>query len=184
MAFLSFRKIFEKGGGLPDAFLNGGESFVCGMDEVGRGPWAGPLLACAFMMPKAMKLGGLKDSKQLSAEKREKFYRVLVLKGWHGLGAATVEEIDSVGLTGAMKLAYMRALENLLTMNGGVKPAYLLIDGRDKMDLGYPSKSIIKGDERVRHIACASIIAKVERDRIMKEMAKKFPQYGFDLHKG
>ena len=91
MAFLSFRKIFEKGGGLPDAFLNGGESFVCGMDEVGRGPWAGPLLACAFMMPKAMKLGGLKDSKQLSAEKREKFYRVLVLKGWHGLGAATVE---------------------------------------------------------------------------------------------
>lgn len=155
---------------------------VCGIDEVGRGPWAGPIVACALMFTAELKTPGLKDSKHLKQPQREDFYKLFEAKAAFGIGKAEVDEVDSLGLLKANNLAFTRALEEL--KNKGHVPQFILVDGRDRMSLPHPWKTLIKGDEKVKIIACASIMAKVVRDRIMDDLAKKFPEYGFESHKG
>ena len=157
---------------------------ICGLDEVGRGPWAGPLVACALILNKDIRFKGLKDSKKMPAPSREKIFKVLQKKAFYGLGVVSVEEVDSLGITKANNLAFNRALHDLTTKKGSIKPEYLVIDGRDRLDLPYPHKTIIKGDEKVKIIACASIVAKVTRDGMMRNLAVRWPQYGFERHKG
>lgn len=171
MAFLSLKKIVPA--------QHSDLMQICGLDEVGRGSWAGPLVACALMFKKNVTIKGLKDSKQLTASRREEVFKILEKYTVFGIGMAEADEIDRLGMIKANNLAFARALENL-----SMKPAYLLIDGRDKLLFQYPFKTIIKGDEKVKIIACASIMAKVTRDRLMRKLAKIYPKYGFDIHKG
>lgn len=154
---------------------------ICGLDEAGRGPWAGPLVTCALVFKKKRICGlkGVKDSKKLTEQKREDFFSVIGKIAVYGVGIAEVTEIDTFGLTKATKLAFLRALENL-----PMRPDFLLIDGRDKFQLPYAARSIIKGDEKIKIITCAGIVAKVTRDRIMRKLALQYPQYGFERHKG
>lgn len=206
MVFLSPRKLAENRldtlfGSVLGDFNDGAEPIYCGLDEAGRGPWAGPVVACALVFKKTnVRLVGVKDSKKLSAQKREELYQKIARSAYFGIGRAEAVEIDELGLLKATKLAYERALEALLQNlrakgDGGEckktpqteqkkYPLFLLIDGRDKFNLPHPAVSVIKGDEKVKIIACASIMAKVERDRIMREMAGTYPGYGFELHKG
>lgn len=151
------------------------------MDEVGRGPWAGPLVACALIFKKTTtnNLKGLKDSKKLTVARRERFFKVIARQAVYGIGIAQVWEIDKLGLVRAINLVFKRAISQL-----PIKPDFLLVDGMDKLKLPYPFCTIIKGDEKIKIIACASIIAKVARDRIMREEALRYPQYGFEYHKG
>jgi ribonuclease HII len=183
---------------------------VCGIDEVGRGCWAGPLVACALMFNEDIKIKDLKDSKQLTKEKREEVFEMLSQakkeqKVFFGVGISEVHEVDDLGVIKANNLAFVRALKEMVkagaAQNSGLKkfkasenikksqrkfsaPKFLLVDGRDKLLLPYPFATVIKGDEKIKMIACASIIAKVTRDRMMCELAKKYPEYGFELHKG
>ncbi len=159
------------------------QGIICGIDEVGRGPWAGPLVACAlvFKRKRVFGLKEVKDSKKLTEKKREKFFAIIKKNAVYGIGMAEVEEIDTFGLTKATNLAFTRALEELPL---AFKPDFLLIDGREKWKLPYPSRSIIKGDEKIKIIACASIMAKVTRDRIMRKLALQYTKYGFERHKG
>jgi ribonuclease HII len=173
MPFIPLHKIVPEG---TDELL------VCGIDEVGRGPWAGPVVACAFMFLKELKLPGLKDSKKLTEIKRNEFYKIFSKKAAWGIGIAEAGEIDRLGLLRANNLAFKRALEQLAGF--GHVPQYLVVDGRDRLDLPHPWKGFIKGDEKIRLIACASIMAKVVRDGIMDDLGKKYPKYGFESHKG
>ncbi len=173
MAFLPIHKLVPPG---VDDHL------VCGLDEVGRGPWAGPIVACALMFPQSLRLAHLKDSKHLSEAQREEFYELLERKAAFGIGRAEVDEIDRFGLLKANNLAFIRALKEL--KQKGHVPEFILVDGRDRMSLPHPWKTLIKGDEKVKLIACASIMAKVVRDRLMSELGEKYPQYGFAGHKG
>lgn len=173
MAFLPLNQLIPQGTD---------ETLVCGLDEAGRGPWAGPVVACALMFTAQLKLPKLKDSKHLSEDRRNEFYELLTRKAAYGVGMASSEEIDRLGLLKANNTAFQRALEELKTK--GHTPSFILVDGRDRLNLPRPWKTIIKGDEKVKIIACASIIAKVVRDRIMDELAVKYPQYGFQSHKG
>lgn len=155
---------------------------VAGLDEAGRGPLAGPVTAAAVScrVHKVIKLQGLNDSKKLSEKKREELYELLTnhhdIK-W-GVGIVSEKEIDRINILQATKLAMHRALEKL-------QPDYLLIDGNFLLDgVSINQSSIIKGDAKVFSIAAASIIAKVTRDRIMRQMHETYPQYGFAKHKG
>lgn len=173
MAFVPLKKL------IPDGVE---EIQVCGLDEVGRGPWAGPIVACALMFTRKLRLGGLKDSKHLTKTQREEFYELLDANAAYGIGMAGVDEIDRMGLLKANNLAFKRAIEQLASH--GHVPGFILVDGRDRMNLPHPWKTLIKGDEKVKIIACASIMAKVVRDRIMEELAVQYPKYGFESHKG
>ncbi|MFA6024745.1 MAG: ribonuclease HII [Candidatus Gracilibacteria bacterium] len=152
---------------------------VVGMDEAGRGSWAGPVVAAAVILPKGLKLKGLKDSKQVTAKAREKLFQLIVAACPYGIGVATEIEVDEKGLLNATYCAFQRALENLPTV-----PDQILIDGRDKFSFKIPHLSIIRGDQKVPCISAASILAKVSRDRMMVDYAKTYPNYGFELHKG
>lgn len=152
---------------------------IAGMDETGRGSWAGPVLAAAVILHKGCRLPGLKDSKLLNSQQREKLYAKITQSCPYGVGLATQEEVDASGLLHATFLAFSRALEAL-----PVKPDYLLVDGRDHFHFPIPHEFLIRGDQFVRCISAASILAKVSRDRLMVEYAHHFPQYGFDQHKG
>lgn len=174
MAFLSLKKILD----VED------DMAICGMDEAGRGPWAGPVVACALMFKRTFLIKGLRNSKDLTLEKREEIYEKLKERAWFGVGIAEHTEVDQFGLSKATNMAFSRAVEALLAQREVSKPKLLVIDGRDKFTLPLPYKSVIKGDEKLKIVACASIIAKVERDRIMKEYAQKYPQYGFERHVG
>lgn len=155
------------------------EDIIAGMDEAGRGSWAGPVVAAAVILPKGLRLGGLNDSKLVPPAKREKLFEKIVRYCDYGVGLASHEEVDRCGLLQATYYAFKRALENLPT-----KPDHILIDGRDKFAFVIPHTSIIRGDQKVRCISAASIIAKVTRDRLMVEYGKRYPQYGFQMHKG
>lgn len=159
-------------------------AIICGMDEVGRGPWAGPLVTCALILPPKHRIGGIKDSKKLTEAQREKVYKILVKKSYFGIGVASVKEVDKLGLIKATNLAFVRALKDMQSKKGSVNPDLLLVDGRDKLILPYPHQSIIRGDDKVKAISAASIVAKVTRDRMMKELAVRYPEYGFEEHKG
>ncbi len=160
------------------------DTVICGMDEVGRGPWAGPLVTCALILPIRHGIPGIRDSKKLTGPQREKIYHALIKKARLGIGFAAVKEIDSLGLVAATNLAFVRALKELEDKNDGPVPQLLLVDGRDKLKLPYPHQSIIKGDGKIKTISAASIVAKVTRDRIMEGLAKVYPDYGFEFHKG
>ncbi len=154
---------------------------VAGIDEAGRGPLAGPVVAAACILTRGVVFRSLNDSKQLSPEQRESLYRKLSkTKGVEfGLGLASVEEIDQHNIFQANFLAMQRAVQNLPT-----PPEYLLIDGNLCPYFTIPKEALVKGDCRSISIAAASIIAKVSRDKIMEELDLKWPEYGFRKHKG
>ena len=159
----------------------GGFARVCGIDEAGRGPLAGPVVAAAVVLPEGFELPGLNDSKKLTAKKRESLYAALMAdeRVQKCIAQATVEEIDELNILRATHLAMRRAAEGL---PGGVD--FCLIDGLPVPGFPLPSRSIVKGDARCLSIAAASILAKVWRDRYMQELHRQFPEYGFDRHAG
>ena len=157
-----------------------GNRVLCGIDEAGRGPLAGPVCAAAVILPAGLELSGLNDSKKLTEKKREALYdEILSAALHHGIAFATVEEIEEFNILGATYLAMRRAYSQL-----GVTPDLALVDGNRDPGLGVPTRCVIKGDATCADIAAASILAKVTRDRYMLEMAEKFPMYGFEKHKG
>ncbi|KRQ86966.1 Ribonuclease HII [Caloramator mitchellensis] len=154
-------------------------TYVAGIDEVGRGPLAGPVYAAVVILDKNKRILGIKDSKKLSEKAREKIYCEIIEKSVdYSIGIASQSEIDELNILIATKLAMIRAIENLK-----IKPDYLLIDAV-KLDVEIPQKAIIKGDDLSVSIGAASIIAKVERDRFMKFISEKYPEYKFDENKG
>jgi ribonuclease HII len=158
-----------------------GFKIVAGLDEAGRGPLAGPVVAAAVVIfdYKKIKTKGINDSKKISEKNRKKFYKMLTAHPqikW-GIGIVSEKVIDKINILEATKLAMQKAIENL-------NADFLLLDGNFKIKSAVPQKSIIAGDQKVISIVMASIIAKVTRDEIMVEMHKKYPQYGFDKHKG
>ena len=159
----------------------GGFARVCGIDEAGRGPLAGPVVAAAVVLPEGFELPGLNDSKKLTAKKRESLYAALMAdeRVQKCIAQATVEEIDELNILRATHLAMRRAAEGL---PGGVD--FCLIDGLPVPGFPLPSRSIVKGDARCLSIAAASILAKVWRDHYMQELHRQFPEYGFDRHAG
>lgn len=152
---------------------------VAGMDEAGRGAWAGPVVAAAVILPPGLKLPGLNDSKLVTEKKREELFELITQKATWGIGSASHEEVDQWGLLHATFLAFKRALEGLEQA-----PEQLWIDGRDHFDFGIPRVSVIRGDRTYRCIAAASILAKVTRDRLMVEWSRHYSNYGFEDHKG
>jgi ribonuclease HII len=181
---------------------------VC-LDEAGRGPLAGPVVAAAVMLnskfkiqnatPHQILVGGkiqnLRDSKKLTAKKREEWYKILTKNPqieW-GIGIVSEKVIDKINILEATKLAMKRAIKNLIKRNRiqkfsdrvkFVRGYFLILDGNFKLDLPVPQKPIVKGDEKVFSCAAASVIAKVTRDKIMEKYAKRYPKYGFEIHKG
>lgn len=152
---------------------------IAGMDEAGRGPWAGPIVAAAVVLPSGCKIKGLNDSKKLSPLQREDLFGKILRCGEVGIGIAGNAEIDNKGLGYANKLVFYRALENL-----EIKPEFLLIDGIGRYDFDIPYRTVKFGDSLVRSIAAASVIAKVVRDVLMENYDILYPQYGFRQHKG
>lgn len=162
-----------------EAFAEGFE-IVCGVDEAGRGPLAGPVCAAAVILPKGLEIEGLNDSKKLTDKKRRELYDVIVEKAVsYGIAMADEKEIDEINILQATFLAMQRALGKLT-----VKPNLALIDGNRAKDFGLPVRTIVKGDSLSASIAAASILAKVTRDRLMEELDETYPQYGFAVHKG
>ncbi|MCQ2420174.1 MAG: ribonuclease HII [Clostridia bacterium] len=162
-----------------EAFADGFET-VCGVDEAGRGPLAGPVCAAAVILPPDCEIEGLNDSKKLTDKKRRELYDVITEKAVsYGIAFASHEEIDEINILQATYLAMERAMEQLAK-----KPDLALIDGNRAKDFGLPVRTIVKGDSLSASIAAASILAKVTRDRYMEQMDAQYPQYGFAVHKG
>lgn len=157
--------------------------WVCGIDEAGRGPLAGPVVAAAVVLPPTRAPKGLADSKLLSEETREELAGLIRARCRLGVGVASVEEIDQLNIHQANRLAMRRALD-ALALALGAMPAAALVDGRDRPPLPCAVEAIVGGDASVPCISAASIIAKVERDAIMREVGQRFPDYGFAEHKG
>lgn len=156
-----------------------GIKLIAGVDEVGRGPLVGPVVAAAVILPENYILEGLTDSKKLSEKKRDKYFDIIMKDAIAiGIGKISSEKIDEVNIYEASKLAMKEALRNLK-----VKPEHVLIDAMP-LDLDVPSTSIIHGDALSLSIAAASVIAKVTRDKMMYELHKLHPEYHFDKHKG
>ncbi len=157
-----------------------GCGLICGVDEAGRGPLAGPVCAAAVILPRGLEIEGLNDSKKLSEKQRERLYGVICEKALHyGVAFATVEEIEELNILEATFLAMNRAIAAL-----GVSPELALIDGNRSKGIEVPARAIVKGDGKCADIAAASVLAKVTRDRYMAEQAELYPQYGFERHKG
>ena len=157
-----------------------GIGLICGVDEAGRGPLAGPVCAAAVILPPETELPGLNDSKKLSEKKREQLFPEIqrLALAW-SVAFASVEEIEERNILGATMLAMNRAISGL-----SLKPELALIDGNRNQEIQVPSRCVVHGDARCASIAAASILAKVSRDRLMVELAREYPQYGFDRHKG
>ena len=153
---------------------------ICGVDEAGRGPLAGPVCAAAVILPRDLQIPGLTDSKKLTDKKRRELFPVIQQQAVaFGIGLASEQEIDEINILQATFLAMQRALDQL-----GVKPDLALIDGNRETDFGLPVKTMVKGDSLSANIAAASVLAKVTRDDWMIDAAKRFPDYGFEIHKG
>ena len=156
------------------------ERLICGIDEVGRGPLAGPVVAGAVILPKNCEILYLNDSKQLSAEKREQLYDIILEHAVAvGIGIVSPQRIDEINILQATFLAMERAMAQLAP-----PPELALIDGNRSKDFGLPVRTIVKGDSLSASIAAASILAKVTRDRLMEQYDEQYPQYGFAVHKG
>ncbi len=157
-----------------------GFSLICGVDEAGRGPLAGPVCAAAVILPRGLEIDGLNDSKKLTEKKREALYDPIREQAIaYGIAFATVEEIEELNILNATFLAMNRAIEQLNPV-----PELALIDGNRSTGIRFPSRCVVKGDARCADIAAASVLAKVTRDRYMLEMAGKYPEYHFEQHKG
>ena len=149
---------------------------LCGVDEAGRGPLAGPVCAAAVMLPPGLEIPGLNDSKKLSENKREALYDTIIAQALsYGIAFATVEEIEEHNILGATFLAMNRAIAQL-----SPQPVLALIDGNRNTGIAVPSRCIVGGDGKCADIAAASVLAKVTRDRYMRRMAETYPQYGFE----
>ena len=157
-----------------------GLKLVCGVDEAGRGPLAGPVCAAAVILPPELEIPGLNDSKKLTDKKRRELYDVITAQAvTYGIAFASEQEIDEINILQATFLAMERAMQKLSP------PSELaLIDGNRAKDFGLPARTIVKGDSLSASIAAASILAKVTRDRLMEEYDAQYPQYGFAVHKG
>lgn len=154
-------------------------NLIAGVDEVGRGPLVGPVVACACILPKDYKLEGLNDSKKLSEKKREQLYPILIKDAIsYGIGIVDAKKIDEINILEASKLAMKIALSKL-----EVQPEHVLVDAV-KLDIDIPQTPIIHGDALSSSIAAASIIAKVTRDHMMDKLDEQYPMYGFKKHKG
>lgn len=154
---------------------------ICGIDEAGRGPLAGPVVVASVILPENSMIEGVNDSKKVSEKKRETLFEKIKEEAIsYGIGISWQEEIDEINILEATKKSLTESIKEL-----EVKPELILVDALNKIDtLGIPYRSLIKGDAKVYSIAAASILAKVTRDRIMREMDEVYPQYGFAKHKG
>ncbi|MGB0909231.1 MAG: ribonuclease HII [Nitrospirales bacterium] len=163
-----------------DAARSCGYHYIAGLDEAGRGPLAGPVVASAVILPRRFHLQGLNDSKILSEAQREELFSEITNRAtaW-SLGCSTEQEIDTLNILQATRLAFHRAVSTL-----SLTPDYLLVDALHIPDTMIPQRAIVKGDTLSLTIAAASIIAKVTRDRMMNEFHERFPQYQFHIHKG
>lgn len=165
---------------IEDGYLQKGYTAICGVDEAGRGPLAGPVCAAAVILPPHAEIPGLNDSKKLSDKKRRELFPVILQEALaYGIAFASHEEIDEINILQATYLAMERALAQL-----PVRPDIVLIDGNRAKDFGLPVQTVIHGDSLSASIAAASVLAKVTRDDLMLEMAQSFPEYGFEIHKG
>lgn len=165
---------------IEDGHFGEGVKLICGVDEAGRGPLAGPVCAAAVILPPHIELPGLNDSKKLTDKRRRELYPLIKEAAIaYGIGFASHEEIDEINILQATYLAMERAIAQL-----GIVPELLLIDGNRAKDFGIPTQTVIKGDSLSASIAAASVLAKVTRDDWMLEAAKEYPQYGFEIHKG
>ena len=165
---------------IEDALYGQGIVTICGVDEAGRGPLAGPVCAAAVILPPHLEIPGLDDSKKLTDKRRRELFPLIKEQALaYGIGLASHEEIDQINILQATFLAMQRAIDQL---EG--KADLALIDGNREKDFGLPVMTVVKGDSRSANIAAASILAKVTRDDIMEEMAEVYPQYGFEIHKG
>ena len=163
-----------------NTFSEKGYRAICGVDEAGRGPLAGPVFAAAVILPLGCEIEGLNDSKKLSAKKRDRlFAEICDTAIAFSIASASVEEIDSLNILHASMLAMKRAIDGL-----HISPDLALIDGNRAPDCMVETLPIVKGDARSASIAAASILAKVSRDRVMDEMAELYPEYAFEKHKG
>ena len=165
---------------IEDGCFEEGYKIVCGVDEAGRGPLAGPVVAAAVILPPHADIPGLNDSKKLSDKRRRELFPVIKEQAVaYGIGVATHEEIDSINILQATYLAMERALAQL-----NEKPDLALIDGNRAKDFGLPVRTVVKGDSLSASIAAASVLAKVTRDDMMLELAETYPGYDFEIHKG
>lgn len=157
-----------------------GYTNICGIDEAGRGPLAGPVCAAAVILPVDIEIPGLNDSKKLTDKKRRELFPIICEKAIaYGIAFADHSEIDEINILQATYLAMERAIGQL-----NIKPDFALIDGNRAKDFGVPLETVVGGDGRSASIAAASVLAKVTRDDYMLKMAKNYPQYGFEVHKG
>ena len=157
-----------------------GKGVICGVDEAGRGPLAGPVYAAAVILPEHLEIPGLDDSKKLTDKRRRELMPIIQQQAIaYGIGFATEQEIDEMNILQATFLAMERAIKQL---EG--KADFALIDGNREKDFGLPVMTVVKGDSRSANIAAASVLAKVSRDDYMEKMAEQYPQYGFEVHKG
>lgn len=165
---------------LENELYDSGISTLCGVDEAGRGPLAGPVCAAAVMLPRGIVIDGLNDSKKLSEKRREQLYGEITAKALHwSVAFASVEEIEELNILGATYLAMNRAIAGL-----GVVPELALIDGNRAAGVEYKTRCVVGGDGKCADIAAASIIAKVTRDWLMYQLDRQYPGYGFAKHKG
>ena len=157
-----------------------GYNIICGVDEAGRGPLAGPVYAAAVILPRGVEIQGLADSKKLSALRREALFdEITSVADSFGIAFATVQEIEARNILNATYLAMNRAMDMLEP-----KPELALIDGNQSRGITYPCRAYVKGDDRCALISAASILAKVARDRYMDTLAEMYPNYGFEKHRG
>ncbi len=153
---------------------------ICGVDEAGRGPLAGDVFAAAVVFDKDVVIEGIDDSKKLSEKKREQLFDEITEKAeFYAIRTATVAEIEEINILNSAMLAMKRAVEDL-----DCQPDYVLVDGNKTPDIAFKTEAVVKGDAKSQSVAAASILAKVARDRYMKEIAEKYPQYQFEKHKG
>lgn len=165
---------------LENSIYDEGFRLLCGVDEAGRGPLAGPVCAAAVILPRNYTIEGLNDSKKLTEAKREKLFDVIKENALsYGIAFASVAEIEELNILNATYLAMNRAIARL-----SPAPELALIDGNRNAGISCPSRCIVKGDASCADIAAASVLAKVTRDRVMLELAEKYPEYHFEQHKG
>lgn len=165
---------------IEQSFFEKGIELICGVDEAGRGPLAGPVCAAAVILPDGIDIPGLNDSKKLSDKRRRELYPIIKESAIaYGIAFADHNEIDEINILQATYLAMERAITML-----EVKPQLALVDGNRAKDFGIPVETIVHGDSLSASIAAASVLAKVTRDDYMLDMAKIYPEYGFDIHKG
>ena len=157
-----------------------GYQHICGVDEAGRGPLAGPVCAAAVILPEGLEFPGLMDSNKLTDKKRRELFPIIKEQALaYGIAFASHNEIDEINILQATYLAMERALARL-----SVKPDIAMIDGNRAKDFGLPVRTVVKGDSLSANIAAASVLAKVSRDDLMLELANEYPMYGFEVHKG